>query len=145
MDNLYNRTRGRHRHAYIVLKTLPLVSLCRQYICGNGQMGNNPPSIRRSYFTVYQRYNRPSFQDPKKRYKVFLPTTIVLSQYFRPPKNNLNPLTFPSVYQNSCQCDMIYIGMINRSILTRCKEHEIRIRLNQPSKSSPNPPIRLQL
>ena len=51
-------------------------------------------------------------------------------------KDKIDPLKTPGIYSIPCECGSEYIGMTDRSIATRRKEHARSIRLNQPEKSA---------
>ncbi|KAL0275931.1 UNVERIFIED_CONTAM: hypothetical protein PYX00_003642 [Menopon gallinae] len=66
---------------------------------------------------------------------IFTPTTKI-GQILRTPKDPTPPLEKPGIYNIPCICGKVYIGMGQRNIQTRIKEHERHIRLNQPDKSA---------
>lgn len=66
---------------------------------------------------------------------VFRPTTK-LQQLFAPVKDKLDPLLTSGVYAIPCECGTEYVGMTDRSVKTRIKEHSRYLRLNQPDKSA---------
>jgi len=45
-------------------------------------------------------------------------------------------LEIPGIYQIPCGCGKLCVGQRGRTIKTRCKEHQIYMRLHQPEKSA---------
>jgi hypothetical protein len=66
---------------------------------------------------------------------IFKPSRKI-DAFLRPVKDKIDPLKTPGVYSIPCECGSEYVGMTDRSIATRRKEHQRSIRLNQPDKSA---------
>jgi hypothetical protein len=57
------------------------------------------------------------------------------SNLLKPVKDNLG-LKVTGVYSVPCECGMVYVGQIDRTIKARCREHMRHICLGQPEKSA---------
>jgi len=62
--------------------------------------------------------------------------TQKIDNLLRSVKDKVDPLKTPDIYSIPCECGTEYIGMTDRSVATRRKEHSRSIRLNQPDKSA---------
>jgi len=70
----------------------------------------------------------------RKDIKTIFKLTRKLESSFGSVKDPMNPLSTPGIYSIPCECGKEYIGMTNRSVSTRLKEHERHLRLEGPKR-----------
>jgi hypothetical protein len=95
---------------------------------------DNPDSVSFLPYigTLFNRISRVLSRHNIKSVRL-LPKKI--SGFLRRIKDNLG-LRTPGVYRIPCECCKVYIGQTGRSVETRLKEHQRRIRLEYPDKSA---------